>query len=42
MYRDGVGEGQLTFVYDTELKQILVSFYLFFFVHESGSVCLLS
>jgi len=24
MYRDGVGEGQLTFVYDTELKQILV------------------
>jgi aubergine-like protein len=23
MYRDGVGEGQLTFVYDTELKQIL-------------------
>jgi len=26
MYRDGVGDGQLTFVYNTELAQINVGF----------------
>lgn len=27
MYRDGVGEGQLNFVFETELRQIRVIFY---------------
>lgn len=27
MYRDGVGEGQLNFVFETEIRQIKVRFF---------------